>query len=244
MKLAAIFTMILATGLCLAANPWIIDVEQDLDTKPGFQREFYRGDTWNISPRALDDGAPRVWPTNAVFYFFWQRPGMGATNWWVSTNVDWPVYHQVVVATTTPVVTAYITNLTVITYATTNTAGTTNTISTTNLFTSYVSTYTTVSTVDVGRVTARWNATMDPGSPVYNWFIGEFEGTSPNYWVNGTITMRNGPGYGGTFTNAPFVFPWATTNFVTNLFFQLQGYALQVTTNGCPPGYYFLQTPF
>ena len=243
MKIRAFLSAILVAGIAVAANPWTFDVEQNVDTKQNFSREFARGDSWNISPRAVDDGAPRAWPTNAVFNFFWQRPGMGATNWWVSTNVTWPVYHDVIIATTTPVITSYITNLTVVTYPTTNSVGVTNYYSTTNLFTTYINSYTTTNIVDTGRVTAAWNATMDAGSPTYNWFIGEFEGSAPNYWVNGTITFKNAPGYGGTWTRNPMFYPWATTNWVTNLFFQLQGYALWVTTNGAAPGYYLLKSP-
>jgi len=241
------YLMTLFASLCVAmyavaGNDWQMNVEANSDQIPQFTREFARGELWNISPLVTDNGKTRAWPTNATFIFFWQRQNM-TTNWWASTNVVYPVYHSVTIGTTSPVVTLYITNLTVVTYETTNSGGTTNYFSSTNLFTSYVASYTNVSVIDTGRVSAVWVAGMDAGAQSYNWFLGEFENGNPCYRVNGTITMRGSPGYGGTFTGNPIQFPWATTNFVTNFFGQVSAYSLRVVTNGAPAGYYYLQTP-
>ena len=243
-KIAAILSAMMLPFAALAVNVWNIPVEADVDQIPNFSREFARGETWYINPVVTDDGVPRVWNTNTTFIFFWQRQNMG-TNWWASTNVTFPVYHNVIIPTTVPLVTSYITNTTFITYATTNSGGTTNTLSTTNLFTSYILGYTTTNIVDTGRVQAVWQNNMDAGANAYNWFLGAFEDTNsmPSYRVNGTITIRGSPGVGGSFIGNPMTWPWATTNFVTNLFGQVTSYAVWVTTNGAPNGYYNLVSP-
>jgi len=212
-ELIAIFAAML-TAACLAGNTWKLDVEANSDRIPDFTREFGSGETWTISPLVTDDGVPRVWPTNATFIFFWQRQNMG-TNWWASTNIVYPVYHDVSVATTTAVITTWVTNLAVITYPTTNNVGVTNYFAYTNTSTSYTFGYTVTNVIDVGRVNAIWNgATMDCGSQGYNWFLGEYEGSANAacYRVNGSITVRRSPGATFTFNGSPLFWPWVTTN--------------------------------
>ena len=251
------FLCVMLAGTALAVNTWNISVEANVDQIPNFSRQFARGETWYIQPLITDDGVPRVWNTNTSFVFFWQKQN-GQTNWWASTNVTFPVYHNVTIKTLAPVVTSYISNTTFVVYTPamlvfsnsyTNYVyygPTTNTISTTNHYTSYVSGYTTTNIVDTGRVSAVWQYDMDIGVNSYNWFIGAFEGTNrsiPSYRVNGTITMLGSPGVGGSFIGNPMSWPWATTNFVTNLFGQVTSYAVWVTTNGAPAGYYNLISP-
>ena len=238
------------TGL----NVWNIDVEANSDSIPTTSRQFARGESWLIAPRVLDNGVPRAWPTNTSFFFFWQRQN-GSTNWWVSTNATWPVYKTVQQTVSTGVVfyavsntvsttitnqyifntNGYITGYTMVT----NTASAT----TTNQFTNTISAVVLSSIIDTGRVWLSWNNNMDVGVNSYNWFMGAYVGSNVSYRLNGTITMLGAPGVGGSFIGNPLTFPWATTNFVTNLFGQVTSYALRVVTNGAPSGYYFLQTP-
>ena len=240
----ALILFILVASSVFAGNTWIIDAEANAGKIQDQANEFARGESWNIAARVMDDGVPRQWPTNATFVFFWQKSNM-TTNWWASTNVSFPVYKTVTVATTSAVVTTYITNMVIVTYPTTNSVGTTNTLSTTNSFITYNKAYTTGQTIDVGRVSAKWDASMDVGANSYNWFIGEFENSlNPCYRISGTITIRGAPGYGGTFLGTPLTFPWATTNFVTNAVGQVQAYALWAVTNGAPAGYWSIMSPY
>ncbi len=242
MRKLLLFAAMAIAGVSFASNVWKIDVEANSDTIPNFSREFSRGESWEISPLITDDGVPRVWNTNVVFRFFWQKPNM-LTNWWASTNVIFPVYRAASIDSTSPVITKYITNTTWITYPTTNSSGTTNTLSYTNTFTTYIASHTTSNVVDTGRVSAVWCNEMDAGANSYNWFIAGYEGSTISLRVNGTIIIRGSPGVGGSFIGNPLTWPWATTNFVTNLFNQVSAYSLRVVTNGAPAGYFFLQTP-
>ena len=305
----AIFAVSMSAS-AMAQNVWNITVDSDTDQLQPVSREFARGESWAINPLVTDDGIPRVWPTNTTFLFFWQTSAM-KTNWWFSTNVNSTVYHSVTITNVTPVVTTYVTNLTLFTYPTTNSyttnttvnveTGTVNQVYTNSLsniytniigsstnvltntvtfvgtntfvasatvtnmnvatnivylapqtnsttvsqqFTSYTTGYTVTNIVDTGRVSAAWNYTMDAGASSYNWYLGAFDSSGDvTFRINGTIVMRGAPGNNGTFTNANWFFPWATTSYVNSLFQELQSYALRVTNNVSQPGYFYLQSP-
>jgi hypothetical protein len=96
-----IFSFLAFAGTVFSAmsgNTWNFDVEANTDQIQPYQREFARGETWNIAPRVLDDGAPRAWSSNTTFTFFWQKPNM-LTNWWASTNGTFPVYNGSAIST-------------------------------------------------------------------------------------------------------------------------------------------------
>lgn len=96
-----IFVVLAFAGTVFSAmsgNTWNFDVEANTDQIQTYQREFARGETWNIAPRVMDNGVPRAWSSNTTFTFFWQKPNM-ATNWWASTNGTFPVYSGSVIST-------------------------------------------------------------------------------------------------------------------------------------------------
>ena len=246
-----IVMMALSFGMVIvvmAGNVWNITVESDSDQIQTVSREFARGESWEINALVTDDGIPRVWPTNTTFLFFWQTPSM-KTNWYVSTNVNFPVYDNVTITNTMPFVTTFITNSTwyyftptnIVVGSVTNVGINTNSViqSFTNIYTTYITSYTVTNIVDTGRVSAVWNATMDNGSSSYNWWIGGFSNSNPTYRVNGTITLRGAPGYGGTFTPGYWFYPWATTGYVTSIF--NTELWLSASTNN--PGYFYLMAP-
>ena len=244
--LSIVAAAIMATAACaFGQNNWNTpDITFDSANQQltPVSKEFARGESWLISPLLLDSGVPRAWSNTARFVFAWQSPSM-KTNWWTSTNVANTVYHNVTITNTVPYVTYYVTSLTNVTVA----AGINGTATTnytyavsTNTVTSYVTGYTVTNIVDTGRCSAVWIDAMDYGFNNYNWYIGYMDANSNiTYRMNGTITMRGSPGYGGTVTNAAWSYPWATTNYANSIFNQM----LWLSNSPYASGYFYLMAP-
>jgi hypothetical protein len=253
-KLLTCLCLTLAMGWCLSIGQQTIwnDAGLSFDTvNPQSQpvtHEFMHGSSWMIEPILYDNGVPHAWATNSHVLFFWQTPAM-KTNWFASTNCSLTVCHTVATATTQQVLTTQITNLTWYTYTpvVTNIGGTNYTVLATNIvnqgFTntsvSYVVGYSNVVAVDTGRVAVIWNGTMETGANSYNWVVGISDGTNVNYSMNGAITIAHAPGYTGSFTNFPALWPWANTNLALYIWNQ----SLWLTNDISNPGYFYLMAP-
>ena len=205
-----IFVMLaaIAASTCAhAVNVWSIDADANVVRPPANVRSYGHGETVYIAPLLMDSGVPRDFSTNTTFVFFWKIPG--ATNYWASTNVVYPVSHNVSVASN-----GFTVGTEIITYTNINYGTNIVTWAVTNSVTNWFTAYANVSVTDTGRVWCRWDGTMDPGAPSYTWQVGEFQGSDVTYRVSGTLNMIDSPG----FVPAMAMNQWCWTNALSKYY--------------------------
>ena len=73
-------------------------------------------------------------------------------------------------------------------------------------------------TIDVGRVSAKWDASNDFGARSYTWWIGGTVGAQLTYRLTGSITLKDSPGFNAAAATAPVgSWPYASLATVTNV---------------------------
>ena len=108
--------------------------------------------------------------------------------------------------------------------------------------------YGNIGNVDTGRVALAWGATNDFGLGAYSCYLLAYGASGqisqPSRF---TMNMLNAPGLNSAVAPQPLYWSQLVSNMVNSAVSQAVSnvtvYALRVTTNGAPFGYYFLQTP-